>query len=153
MADTLQSGKPDLDEDFDPLKDEDVAAKHAALRALCPVAHVRNGATHFWALTRYTDVTAAARDTAGFANGKRTRFKDRRPPLESDPPEHTQWRKLLNPFFLPRRIEAFERVSRQLAVTLIKPLIAASSGDAAHDLARPLPPQVLLSFLGQPAED
>jgi cytochrome P450 family 130 len=154
MTDTLQSGKPDLEEDFDPITEEDVAAKHATMREQCPVAHVRNGAAHFWALTRFTDVTSAARDTVGFANGKRMRFKSRRPPLESDPPEHTQWRKLLNPFFLPRRIEeTFEPISRQLAVALIEPLIAAGGGDMARDLARPLPPQVLLSFLGQPAAD
>jgi len=153
MTDTLQSGKPDIEDDFDPLREEDVAAKHAAMRAQCPVAHVRNGAAHFWALTRYADVTAAARDTAGFVNGKRTRFKGRRPPLESDPPEHTQWRKLLNPCFSPRRIEAFEPVSRKLAIALIEPLVAAGGGDTAHDLARPLPPQVLLSFLGQPVGD
>jgi cytochrome P450 family 130 len=154
MTDTLQSGKPDLEEDFDPLTEEDVTAKHAMMREQWPVAHVRNGAAHFWALTRYADVTSAARDTAGFANGKRVRFKSRRPPLESDPPEHTQWRKLLNPFFNPRRIEeTFEPVSRKLAVALIAPLVAAGGGDLAHELARPLPPQVLLSLLGQPAAD
>ncbi len=154
MTETLQSRTPDFEEDFDPLREEDVAAKHARMRARCPVAHVRNGAAHFWALTRYADVSSAARDTAGFANGKRPRFKSRRPPLESDPPEHTHWRKLLNPFFLPRRIEeTFEPVTRKLAVALIEPLVAAGGGDAARDLARPLPPQVLLSFLGQPAAD
>lgn len=153
MADTLQSGKPDLEEDFDPLREEDVAAKHAAMRARCPVAHVRSGTAHFWALTRHEDVTAAARDSATFANGKRQRFAGRRPPLESDPPEHTMWRKLLSPFFTPRHIEIFEPVSRAIAVDLVAPLVAAGGGDAAHGLARPLPPQVLLSFMGQDKAD
>ncbi len=153
MAETLQSGRPDLEEDFDPLREEDVAAKHADMRARCPVAHVRSGAAHFWALTRHADVTAAARDSVTFANGKRTRFAGRRPPLESDPPEHTIWRKLLNPFFTPRHVENFEPVSRAIAVDLVAPLVAAGGGDAAHGLARPLPPQVLLSFLGQDKAD
>lgn len=153
MADTLQSGKPDLEEDFHLTPEEDAAAKHADMRARCPVAHVRSGAAHFWALTRHEDVTAAARNTATFANGKRQRFAGRRPPLESDPPEHTIWRKLLNPFFTPRHIENFEPVSRAIAIELIAPLVATGGGDAAHGLARPMPPQVLLSFLGQPKED
>lgn len=154
MTSTLQSGKPDFEEDFDPPREQDLAATHATMRVQCPVAHVRNGAAHFWALTRYADVTSTARDTVGFVNGKRMRFKSRRPPLESDPPEHAHWRKLLNPFFLPRRIEeTFEPVSRKLAVALIEPLVVAGGGDAASNLARPLPPQVLLSFLGQSAAD
>jgi cytochrome P450 len=36
---------------------------------------------------------------------------------------------------------------------LLDPLLAAGGGDAAHEFARPLPPQVLLAFLNQPRGD
>ena len=153
MDESLKDDPPDYEENFNPAGGEDVAAKHAEMRARCPVAHVAANGAHFWALTRHEDVLRAARDPVVFANGKRPRFAGRRPPLESDPPEHAEWRKLMTPFFAPRYIESFEPVSRQITGDLVGPLIAAGGGDVTHDLARPLPPQVLLSFLGQPKED
>jgi cytochrome P450 len=130
-------------------------ALFARLREHCPVAHTGDGGGH-WGLFRHDDVLAAARDPEGFVNSGYLRFDParRRPPLESDPPEHTEIRRLLNPFFMPRRLRAkLEPVSRDIASTCVDRLVEARGGDGVAELARPLPPQVLLSLLNQPRAD
>ena len=110
------------------------------------------GAGRFWSFLRYADIVAAARDTETFVNTGGSRFATRRPPLEADPPEHATWRRLLLPFFGPARMQSLERASREFTTALLDPLLTAGGGDAAHDFARPFPPQVLLTLLNQPAE-
>jgi cytochrome P450 len=107
----------------------------------------RRGAGRFWSFLRFDDIVAAARDTTTFVNTGGSRFEARRPPLEADPPEHTLWRRLLMPYFGPARMQAVEGASRVLTAQLLEPLLEAGRGDAAHDFARALPPQVLLTFL------
>jgi cytochrome P450 family 130 len=147
--------EPDLITTFSKSVIEDPAVLHARLRRECPVAlqqsdggPLQNG----WLVTRYDDIVAVARDTETFTQPIRWPGQ-RRPPLESNPPEHRQFRALLQPFFLPGALAQFEPVSRRIAVSLIDALLEAEGGDFAHGLARPLPPQVLLARLGQPLED
>jgi cytochrome P450 len=126
------------------------------LRRTAPAAFSsqgRRGDGRFWSLSRFADITAAARDTTTFLNTGGSRFATRRPPLEADPPEHTHWRRLLMPYFGARRMQVLQTASRRFATELLDRLIAAGGGDAAHDFARPLPPRVLLTFLDQTAED
>jgi cytochrome P450 len=126
------------------------------LRTTAPAAFSnqgRRGDGRFWSLSRFADIVAAARDTTTFVNTGGSRFATRRPPLEADPPEHTQWRRLLLPYFGPSRMQALQSASRRFTTELLDGLIAARGGDAAHDFARPLPPRVLLTFLDQPADD
>jgi len=129
----------------------------AQLRAQCPVALQAGSGTNgagraAWVLTRYDDIVAAANDPETF--GQSQRFAgERRPPLESNPPEHRIWRRMLQPYFLPKAINQMEPFTRALARDLLAPMLATGSGDAAHGVARPLPPQILLRWLGQPSED
>jgi cytochrome P450 family 130 len=149
--------KPDVVRVFSKAVDEDPEVLFGRLRAECPVAlqqggGQRGGFRDGWLVTRYADIVAAARDTATF--GQSIRWPDRRrPPLESNPPEHRAFRALMQPFFMPAALAAFEPLSRRLAVELLEPLIAAGGGDFAAGLARPLPPQVLLARINAPVED
>lgn len=136
----------------------DPRALYAKLRAECPVAlqegtHGSSGGTKpAWLLTRHADIMAACNDPDTF--GQSIRFEgQRRPPLESNPPEHRTWRRLLQPFFTPKAIAALAPVSTETASSLIEPLVAAGRGDFATSVARPLPPQVLLALLRQPQQD
>lgn len=126
------------------------------LRAEAPIAFStagRRGTGRFWSFLRFDDIVAAARDTVTFVNTGGSRFATRRPPLESDPPEHAVWRRLLLAYFAPSRMRFLESASRRFTTTLLDPLLSAGGGDAAHDFARPLPPQVLLTFLNQSSDD
>jgi cytochrome P450 family 130 len=134
---------------------EDPAILHAQLREKCPVALQKSelGALRSgWLVTRYEDIVAVARDTETFAQPVRWSGQ-RRPPLESNPPEHRHFRALLQPFFMPKALALFEPVSRRIARSMISALLDTRGGDFAHGLARPLPPQVLLARLNQPISD
>ncbi len=144
--------------DWAPLSKEtlsNVVVAHARLRAQCPLAYstATGGLPAFWAVSRYDDVTAVARDSATFANALHTRLPMRRVPLESDPPEHGAIRRFLQRYFTPGRLAIHEPRIRAMASELMVPAILRGSGDLAMELARPLPAKVLLSFLGQQTDE
>lgn len=145
-------------EDWDPEGPEawdDPVGVYRHLQQNAPLAYSHSGRRQRsqWALTRYQDVVQAARDTETFKNGGSPRFAIPRLPLESDPPQHTAFRRLMLPFFGPARMQQLEVQSRRIVAEQLQPLLAAGGGDAAHDFARPVPPRVLLTFLNQPEQD
>jgi cytochrome P450 len=151
--------EPVLSADWDPQGQaawDDPFGAWDRLRTQAPIAFStagRRGQGRFWSFLRFDDIITAARDTATFLNTGGSRFATRRPPLEADPPEHSVWRRLLMPYFGRLRMRALESASREFTSALLEPLLAAGGGDAAHEFARPLPPQVLLTFLNQPPDD
>jgi cytochrome P450 len=139
--------------DFDPLAPETFDSFHAefaGLRARCPVAHsdAWNG---YWALLRYEDVLAAARDPELFTTTvqnvvPRLAFTGRRPPLHLDPPEHTPYRRALNPYFTPAKMLALEPRLREIVAGLIDPIVAAGGGDICAEFTHRLPGYVFAEF-------
>jgi cytochrome P450 len=140
--------------DWDPLAPpalEDPLAALAELRERCPVAWTeRSGG--FWAVTRYADIREATRDSDTFVNGGGPQWGKARPPLEVDRPVHTQFRRLLQPYFHRSRIAALEPQVRGLVAELLQPLLDAGGGDIAPALTYPLPARVLAAFLHIPDE-
>jgi cytochrome P450 len=139
--------------DFDPLAPESFESFHqefTGLRERCPVAHADawNG---FWALTRYDDVLAAARDPGLFTTTvqnvvPKLAFTGRRPPLHFDPPEHTPYRRALNPYFTLEKMEAIEPAVREITGDLLGPLVSAGGGDVCAGFTHRLPGYVLAEF-------
>jgi cytochrome P450 len=128
----------------------------AQLRARAPVPYSdagRLGRGPHWSLMRHADIVDASQDPETFRNVGASRFPHRRPPLESDPPEHGHFRRALQPFFSAARMKELEVQVRAFASDLLDPLLASRDGDAARQFARPLPPRALLALLGQPVED
>jgi cytochrome P450 len=128
----------------------------ARLRDHAPVPYSdagRLGRGPHWSLMTYADIVEATRAPETFRNVGAARFAHRRPPLESDPPEHGHFRRALQPFFSAARMKELETQLRADAARLLDPLLAAGGGDAARQFARPLPPRALLTLLGQPVED
>lgn len=155
-SETAAERTPDITISFSKTVEEDPSIRHARLRRECPVALQRSDSggplQNGWLVTRYDDIMAVVKDTETF--GQSIRWPgQRRPPLESNPPEHREFRGLMQPFFMPAALAKLEPLSRDIARTLIEPLVAAGGGDFAAGLARPLPPQVLLARMGQPIED
>jgi cytochrome P450 len=73
-------------------------------------------------------------------------------PLQIDPPQHRNYRKLLDPIFAPRQVALLEDRTR----ALVQDLVGAVAGDGAcnfhHAIAEPLPTTVFLQLLGLPVE-
>ena len=146
--------------DFDPLAPETFDSAHeeyARLRAQCPVAHTDrwNG---FWALTGFEDVARVLAEPETFITSvqnvvPKVSFTGRRPPLHLDPPEHTPYRRALNPLFSQARMAALETPLRAYAVEKLAPLIERGSCDIVEDFSVAYPVHAFGLFLNVSAEE
>lgn len=146
-------------QDFDPEVAEDFDSPHieyARLRRECPVAHTK-GLGGFWALTRYEDVKRVASDSSTFITSvqnviPKVAFTGRRPPLHLDPPEHTPYRKALNPLLSLDRSEGFADKARALTRSLLEPMVAKGGGDICVELSSYLPVYIFGEWMRMPEE-
>ncbi len=111
-----------------------------------------------WVLTRGEDIHKAFADYDHFSSHALTVPRSTAPavplyPIFLDPPEHTKYRALLNPWFSPKAIAAVEPKARALAVRLIEQLRPSGGCDFVTDFAQHLPIQVFMSIVNVPAED
>jgi cytochrome P450 len=141
--------------DFDPYAPDAVADPPAAwadLRRDCPVAWSER-MSGFWAVSRYDDVVTIARASERFNNSGGPQFGTSRPPLEVDRPEHTFYRRILQPHFSKERVALLEPAIRGYVVEMLQPLLEAGGGDLAEALSYPLPARTLCLWLGLPDEE
>src|SRR5690349_17458730 len=98
-----------------------VQARAAALAETGPCLWSPAHGGH-WLVTRYAETHAILRDPAVFSSRK-TNIVDAAQggflPLESDPPLHTQYRRILQPLFNPARMKALESDIRRLVTELL----------------------------------
>ena len=74
-------------------------------------------------------------------------------PLELDPPEHMQYRMLLNPLFSPAKINALEAGVRQQATDLIEKVRGQGGCEFMEAFGRPFPVGVFMRLMGLPLEE
>ncbi|NVI90824.1 cytochrome P450 [Actinomadura sp. BRA 177] len=74
-------------------------------------------------------------------------------PIAFDPPDHTRYRRLLQPFFTPRAAAALEQAVRDQVRDLVDAVADKGSCDLVTDLARPMPAGVFLDLFGMPRAD
>jgi len=107
-------------------------------------------------LTQREDVLAALRDPAVFSSKKA--FDSLGSPLPLvpiafDPPEHTRFRKILQPFFSPHTLNDMLPSLQQQAIDIVEAAAAKGECDAMADIAIPYPSQVFLTLFGLPLKD
>jgi cytochrome P450 len=134
---------------------------YAALRDHDPVHHVEDG--DYWVLSRFAHVVAAARDTARFssAQGLTPTYGDMdlagldeiAPMVMLDPPDHTEFRRLVSRGFTPRQVAEIEDDVRSFVVQRLEQLGEPGEHDIAAALFKPLPSFVVAHYLGVPAGD
>ena len=131
----------------------------AELRETCPVAH-SDSFRGMWVPTRHADIVAIANDVDTFSSrsplvaqyGSMADFGVVAPPISSDPPYHTEIRRMLLPFFAPKRIEALRPSVEAHCDELIDAFVDGDGCDAATDYAQYIPPKVIATMLGIPPE-
>lgn len=74
-------------------------------------------------------------------------------PIAIDPPDHTRFRRMLDPFFSPKKMAEREPELRRQAGELIDAIVAKGECDVVADLATPFPSQVFLTLFGLPMAD
>jgi cytochrome P450 len=139
---------------FDPLvadTDHDVHALYRDLRSTSPVVH-SGRYRGFWALFRYHDIVRVLTESQRFITSvqnvvPKVAFTGRRPPLHLDPPEHTIYRRVLNPLLRSSRIDALEPRVRAHAVEHLRPLIDRGHGDLGTEFAGGFPILAFAEFL------
>ncbi|MFI9405911.1 cytochrome P450 [Nocardia sp. NPDC052316] len=139
---------------------------YAALREQDPVHHVvppTRPEHDYWVLTRHEDVYAAARDSETFSSRdgltveygelEQIGLVDNPPLVMQDPPEHTDFRKLVARGFTPRQVTEVEPVVRAFVRERLDRIAADGGGDIVKQVFKPLPSMVVAYYLGVPAED
>jgi cytochrome P450 len=115
----------------------------------------------FWAVTRYDDVKAVGRDAETFSSeygimiagsGQRGGGAPRMM-ITMDPPEHTGFRKLVVPDFLPKAVKGMAPRVEALAAQIIDGVIERGECDLVTDVAGLMPSYVIAEMLGIPLAD
>jgi len=74
-------------------------------------------------------------------------------PVAIDPPDHVRYRRILDPMFAPRVINAMEDELRAQVRELVEGFASTGSCDVVADIAKLYPTQVFLTLIGLPLED
>ena len=110
----------------------------------------------FWVVSRYADIMAAACDPARFSSQDGTGtppIPTKLLPIDTDPPLHQKYRKIINPSFTPSAVRAQEGEWRSLAKELIAQLPEDEPVELCGAFAVPFPQQVALRMIGFPDDD
>lgn len=130
----------------DPGVLRDQRSAYDEMRERCPVAHSE---VMGWSLFRHGDVTAVTGDPVAFSSATRRLAI----PNGMDPPEHTDYRRSLEPSFTSNRLASFEPRSRRIAGGLLAALVDRVEVEAIGEYVDPFAHQALCAFMGWPVED
>jgi cytochrome P450 len=131
----------------------------ARLRTESPVFECAPG---FWTVARYDDIRDLSRDPAHFCSGQGALVND---PLRSsspmkapsilhmDPPDHSDFRSLLNRRFTPRALAPLADSIRESAQAVLDAVSPHDEIDFVAELAAPFPLIVIAELLGIPESD
>ncbi|MEV4757357.1 cytochrome P450 [Micromonospora sp. NPDC049559] len=132
--------------------------------AKCPVAHSPHHGG-FWVVSDYVSVTRVMRDDTAFASIHHAEDPDTERPddgtprwpvarvaTEFDPPLHSRYRRLLNPYFAPTAADELEPFVRQTVDALLDRVCASGRIDFVRDLGNPVPMLAVMKLVGLPLE-
>ncbi len=142
----------------------------AAMRESAPVFwHEQPGSwgDGFWVVTRHADVQEVSRTPEVFSSYERGALlhtgeaQDEEQALEMtrllmlnmDPPEHSQYRNIVQRAFTPRTIRNLETRLVEFANAIVDRALEKGEGDFVKDVAAELPLLAICELVGVPAED
>lgn len=118
----------------------------------------------FWVLSKHEDVMLASKDTDRFSAWENSVLwidmkqsemaiaSQRSGLMGMDPPQHTGFRRLVQPGFTPRQIKALEPHIREQAAKVIGELAERDEAEFVFDVAAELPMMLLCELMGVPQE-
>ncbi|MEX3689431.1 cytochrome P450 [Paraburkholderia sp. BR14263] len=109
-----------------------------------------------WIATRGEDIEAMQKDHTRFSHQSVNippLNESRLVPLELDPPEHTAYRNLITPAFLPQAIASLESDVRSLAIELIEKLAPRGECEFVSEFSKILPIVIFLRLADLPLSD
>jgi cytochrome P450 len=137
-----------------PDADGTYAQTFADLRKGCPVAWTEDFGG-FWALLKHADIASACKKPGTFSSGPQFTVPHLDLgfpwiPLQSDPPEHTNYRSPLLPFLAKSRVAELVPELREIARNLLAPLRGRDRFDASTEFAQPFAGEALCLALRVP---
>lgn len=135
--------KPDWDPRSGTVLSDQIAA-YDAMRHRCPVAYSDYLG---WSLFRHEDVVQALDDHQTFSSVVSSHLSV---PSGMDPPQHTEYRRLIERHFEPDRVGAFEPLCRTISNDLVAGLKRGVEIDIVAQLAQRFAVQIQCAFLGWP---
>ena len=155
-GDTTAAGGVDVDAVL--FTQETADNPHASYQTLlerCPVARAEGfGGEPAVYVSAYEDVLWALRHPEVFSSADAMELGEQPLiPLQVDPPQHTRYRRLLNPEFVPRKVAELEPDVRVLVNAIIDEFVDRGSCDFHEEFATPLPSTIFLRLMGLPQDD
>lgn len=119
------------------------------------------GGDGYWSITRYNDILDILRDSKRFSSEQGANLEDwdsdqaiaRRSMLETDPPNHTRYRKIVGPDFSPRAVAKYESFVREITRSVMKRVLQEGEFDFVEKFAAEIPMRVFARIMGVPDED
>jgi cholest-4-en-3-one 26-monooxygenase len=147
--------------------------KFATMRSEAPVFWHDDPGSYgdgFWVVTRHADVMEVSRTAEVFSSYERGSLllprKGQSPEdeemqlamtrmlmLNMDPPEHSDYRNIVQRAFTPRTIRNLEPRLEELAAEIVDRALAKGTGDFVSDVAAELPLLAICELVGVPVED
>ncbi len=133
----------------------DPFALYAELRRTAPVCWVDRQGGGFWAVTTHPEVASIGADPVRFCSSRGiltdeigTSYDSPPTMMHTDPPQHTRYRRLVQPGFKPTLVRLMEAGVTAKARALSDPIRAGVAFDVVQDLSIPFPLQVICELLG-----
>ncbi|MEO7107429.1 MAG: cytochrome P450 [Rhodoferax sp.] len=117
-----------------------------AMRQRCPVAHSEY---QHWSVFRHADVLRVLGDHRTFSNAV-SRYPS--VPNGMDPPEHTRFRRVIDPYFSAQRMQDFAPECREIAVAQLRALSKDDGVVEMTTFAQDFVLRIECAFLGWPAD-
>jgi cytochrome P450 len=114
------------------------------MRDTCPVAYSDYLG---WSLFRHADILRVLNDHDTFSNVVSRHISV---PNGMDPPEHTGYRRMIEPYFTKERVDSVEPACRDIARDLVASLKENPSCDLMTEFAEPYAVRIQCGFLGWP---
>lgn len=159
---TTERSREDVTVDFD-VYDQSIAApidrfqeRAAELAAKGPVVYSPLYGGH-WIVTRYNEIHEVLRDAETFSSYPNNLVTNEAfgkfIPIELDPPEHTGYRKALQPLFGPARMKKLTDEIRGVVNDLLDGFAAKGEAEYISAFAHELPARIFLALMDWPIED
>ena len=145
-------GCPVMHRDFSPAQPAGCHWEQAdELRESSPL-HFNTFAQGYWVFTRHDAVRDIYKTPEIFSSESFTPWEPNPPyrfvPTQIDPPDHIQYRRILNPWFSPRAIDAAEDRMRALCRRLVADAAPRGGCDFVGEFALRFPTEAFLSVIG-----
>jgi cytochrome P450 len=158
---TVDHVPPELIVDFDVfdpnlcIPEDTIQARVAEMAAIGPVVYSPRYGGH-WVVTHFDEVQRVMLDPQTFSsypNSLVDAGQGALLPLEVDPPDHTAYRNVLQPFFSPGRMKEIESDILDVVTSLIDGFIERGECEFVSEFAREVPAHAFAALVGLPLED